>query len=166
MIDVRDEQPGDVTAVREVNRQAFDQELEGRIVDALHDHGGALLSLVAVDDGSVVGHIMFSPLNVGSLVGAALGPMAVLPAWQRKGVGSRLVERGLERLRTVECSFVVVIGHPDFYPRFGFQPAGDYGLTCGWDVPAEAFMVLVLNPDVAERLAGVAEYRGEFTTVE
>jgi len=112
----------------------------------------------------VVGHIVFSPLKVASVEGAALGPMAVLPAHQRNGIGSRLVERGLERLRAGGCPFVVVIGHADFYPRFGFRPARDYGLACAWDVPAEAFMVNVLNPGIADRLTGVAEYRAEFAT--
>jgi putative acetyltransferase len=165
MIDIRDEQPGDVDAVREVNRQAFDQELEGRIVDALRERGGVLLSLVATADGVIVGHIMFSPLTVGSVVGAALGPMAVSPAHQRQGIGGQLVTRGVERLRDRGCPFIVVIGHPEFYPRFGFQPAAARGLTCEWDVPAEAFMVNILNQEVGGRLRGRAQYREEFSTV-
>lgn len=165
MIEIRDEQPGDLGAVREVNRQAFHQEQEGRIIDALREHGGALLSMVAVDDGAVVGHIMFSPLTVGPVVGAALGPMAVLPAYQRQGIGSQLVERGIERLRSDGCPFIVVIGHPEFYPRFRFQSAAAYGLTCEWDVPAAAFMVTILNPEVSGSLAGLAQYRAEFSTV-
>jgi putative acetyltransferase len=164
LIKIRDEQPGDGAAIREVNRQAFDRDQESRIVDALRDHGGSLLSLVAVTEGAVVGHIMFSPLTVGSAVGAALGPMAVLPTYQRQGIGSQLVELGVERLRSSGCSFIVVIGHPEFYPRFGFQRAGIHGLTCEWDVPAEAFMVTVLNPEVSGRLAGLARYRAEFST--
>jgi putative acetyltransferase len=166
LIEIRDEQPGDVAAVREVNRQAFAQELEGRIVDALRDHGGVLLSLVAVADRAIVGHIMFSPLTVGSIEGAALGPMAVLPAYQRRGIGSQLVERGIERLRASGCPFIVVIGHPEFYPRFGFRSAAAYGLRCEWDVPAEAFMLTILNPEVGDRLKGLAQYRAEFVTTE
>jgi len=165
VIEIRDEQPGDVGAVWEVNRQAFDQEQEGRIIDALREHGGALLSLVAIADGAVVGHIMFSPLTVGLVVGAALGPMAVLPAYQRQGIGSRLVERGVERLRSDGSPFIVVIGHPEFYPRFGFESAGAYGLTCEWDVPTAAFMVTILNPRVRGSLGGLARYRPEFSTV-
>ena len=166
MIDIRDEQPDDLAAIREVNRRAFNQEQEGRIVDALREHGGSLLSMVAVADALVVGHIMFSPLTVGPVAGAALGPMAVLPDYQRQGIGSQLVERGLERLRDQGCPFVVVIGHPEFYPRFGFQRAADHGLTCAWDVPPEAFMVAVLTPEIVGSLAGLAEYRSEFSTVE
>ena len=166
MIEIRDEQPGDVDAVREVNRQAFDQEQEGRIVDALRERGAAILSLVAVADGVVVGHIIFSPLTVGPVVGAALGPMAVVPAHQRQGIGGQLVMRGVERLRERGCPFIVVIGHPEFYPRFGFRSAGAQGLTCEWDVPAEAFMVNILNRQVGGSLRGRAQYREEFSTIE
>jgi putative acetyltransferase len=163
VIEIRDEQPGDAAAVREVNRQAFGQDEEGRIVDALRDNGAASLSLVAVDSGAIVGHIMFSPLSVGHLVGEGLGPMAVVPSHQRQGIGTRLVKAGIERLRSTGCPFVVVIGHPSFYPRFGFQPAAGYGLICEWDVPPDVFMVNILNPDVVGRLRGVAHYRAEFS---
>lgn len=166
LIEIRDEQPGDIAAVRDVNRQAFGQDQEGRIVDALRANGGASLSLVATTDGAIVGHIMFSPLVVGSVVGVALGPMAVRPPYQRHGIGSRLVERGLERLRSTGCPFVVVIGHPEFYPRFGFQSAAAQGLTCDWEVPSEAFMVNVLEPKVMGHLTGRAEFRAEFSTVD
>jgi putative acetyltransferase len=166
LIGIRDERPGDVDAIREVHRQAFNQEQEGRIVDALRDQGGATLSLVAVANDVVVGHVLFSPLTVGPAIGAGLAPLAVLPAHQRQGVGTALVKRGLERLKNDGCPFVVVIGHPDYYPRFGFRPAGDVGMTCEWEVSAGAFMVAVLNPEYADRLAGLAKYRPEFSTVE
>ena len=166
LVTIRDEQPGDVVAVRQVNRQAFARDLEARIVDALRDNSAVALSLVAIDAGAVVGHIMFSPLSVGSVAGVGLGPMAVAPRHQRRGVGSRLVRLGLERLRGAGCPFVVVIGHPAFYPRFGFQPATSFGLICEWDVPADAFMVNILNPEVAGKIRGVARYRAEFRSTE
>ena len=166
MIDIREEQPTDIDAVRELNRQAFDQEQEGRLVDALRDAGAVTLALVAVSDDAVVGHILFSPLTVGAEEGAALGPMAVRPAYQRQGIGSQLVTQGLARLRQRRCPFVVVIGHPGFYPRFGFGPAAALGLTCDWEVPAEAFMVNVLNAELGGRLRGRAQYRAEFSTIE
>lgn len=90
--------------------------------------------------------------------------MAVLPAYQRQGIGSRLVERGVARLRGSGCPFIIVIGHPEYYPRFGFESAAGYGLTCEWDVPTRASMVTVLNPGVSGSLAGVARYRPEFST--
>jgi putative acetyltransferase len=163
MIDIRDERPGDVAAIRDVNRLAFDREDESRIVDALRANNATTLSLVAIDHEVVVGHIMFSPLLVGAVQGAGLGPMAVAPSHQRQGIGSRLVEAGLERLSKTNCPFIVVIGHPTFYPRFGFRPAMRYGLTCEWDVRSEAFMVKILNPEVGDRLHGMARYRAEFS---
>lgn len=166
MIVIREEQPADIDAVRDLSRQAFDQVQEGRIVDALRAAGAVTLSLVAVLDGVVVGHILFSPLTVGTESGAALGPMAVRPAYQRQGIGSQLVAQGLERLRAQRCPFVVVIGHPGFYPRFGFGPAAAQGLTCEWDVPTDAFMVNVLNSEVGGRLRGRARYRAEFSDIE
>lgn len=163
MTEIRDEQPGDIAAIRAVNRLAFAQDLEGQIVDALRANGAATLSLVAVDDDVIVGHIMFSPLYVGDVQGAGLGPMAVVPSHQQQGIGSRLVEAGIDCLNKIGCPFVVVLGHPAFYPRFGFQSAARYGLTCEWEVPAEALMVKILNPDVGDRLEGVARYRAEFS---
>jgi putative acetyltransferase len=166
LIEIRDEHPGDVDAIREVNRQTFGQEQEGRIVDALRARGAAVLELVAVADGVVVGHILFSPVTVGPLVGAGLGPMAVSPPRQNHGIGSQLVVAGVERLRSSGCPFIVVIGHPAFYPRFGFVSAAAQGLTCDWEVPAEAFMVNLLNAEIADRLRGRVEYRDEFSTIE
>lgn len=166
LIEIREEQPADFDAVRELNRQAFDQEHEGRIVDALRDAGAVTLAVVAISDGAVVGHVLFSPLTVGAEVGTALGPMAVRPAYQRHGIGSQLVAQGLERLRARGCPFVVVIGHPEFYPRFGFGSAAGQGLTCEWEVPAEAFMVNILSSEVGRRLRGHAQYRAEFSTIE
>jgi putative acetyltransferase len=166
VVTIRDEHPSDLDAIREVNRLAFGQEVEGRIVDALRARGAATLSLVAVAEREVVGHILFSSATVGPLVGAALGPMAVAPAHQKRGIGSQLVARGIERLRGSACPFIVVIGHPTFYPRFGFVSAAAQGLTCGWEVPADVFMVNVLNPEATGQLRGRVEYRDEFSTIE
>jgi putative acetyltransferase len=166
LIEIRQERPDDVDAIREVNRLAFGQDHEGGIVDALRAAGAITLSLVAVSNAAVVGHILFSPLTIGDEAGAALGPMAVHPAHQRKGIGSRLVSRGLADLEDLGCPFVVVIGHPTFYPRFGFVPAGSRGLTCEWNVPPDVFMIRILNTFVGNRLQGKAQYRKEFSAVE
>lgn len=163
MIEIRIEQVGDVDAVREVNLAAFSGGEEADIVDALRTNGGVRLSLVAVVDGTIAGHLLLSPLTVGSLAGAALGPMAVLPAYQRQGIGSTLVAQALDRMREQACPFIVVIGHPAFYPRFGFESAARHGLTCDWPVPEDTFMVAVLSPGITERLAGRAQYRAEFS---
>lgn len=166
VIEIRQERPEDVAAIRDLHRRAFGQEQEGEIVDALRANGGARLSLVAVDEGRVVGHIMYSPLHVGRVVGSALGPMAVDPEVQRRGVGARLVEAGNAWLRRDGCPFVVVVGHPEFYPRFGFRPARPLGITCQWEVPDDAFMILVLNETEASQATGTAAYRPEFGAAE
>ena len=163
MIEIRPEQSEDIAAIRELNRRAFGQEQEGRIVDALRAHGGADLSLVAVDNGRIVGHILYSPLQLGRVEGRALGPMAVDPEMQRQGIGTALVEAGNARLRQTGCPFVIVIGHPEFYPRFGFRLARPLGITCEWEVPDDVFMILVLNEARMSGVTGKAVYRQEFS---
>ena len=165
MIQIREELPADVTAIREVNNRAFGQDQEGNIVDALRSNGAALLSLVAALNGQVVGHIMYSPLSVGSSSGAALGPMAVLPEYQRQGIGSQLIEAGNRKLQEAGCPFIVVVGHAEYYPRFGFKSACHHGIKCEWDVPDNVFMVLLLSPAKMLGVSGVANYRHEFSTV-
>ena len=165
LIDIAEERPGDVVAIRDLNRRAFGQDQEGNIVDALRSSGAALLSLVATLNGQVAGHIMYSPIAVGSVTGAALGPMAVLPEHQRKGIGSKLVEAGNRTLGDRGCPFIIVVGHPEFYPRFGFRPAITLGITCEWELPDEVFMALVLDGATMEGVSGLAKYRDEFSTV-
>jgi putative acetyltransferase len=161
VITVRDEQPGDVADVRAVNDAAFDQPLEGHIVDELRRHGAVRLSLVAEIDGRIAGHILFSPVTCAGAEGFALGPMAVTPTHQRRGVGGALIAAALARLRAAGCPFVVVLGHHHYYTRFGFVPASRHGLRCEWDVPDEAFMVQVLDPAVTPA-PGLVRYRPEF----
>jgi putative acetyltransferase len=162
VLTVRDEQPADLAAIRAVNDAAFDQPLEGRIVDALRAHGAARLSLVAEVEGRVVGHILFSPVTSASAEGLGLGPMAVTPDWQRRGVGGALIEAALARLRAAGCPFVVVLGHHEYYTRFGFVPASRHGLRCEWDVPDEAFMVYVVDAAATAAASGLIRYRPEF----
>ena len=150
-----------------MNETAFDQSTEADIIDALRDVCPDVLSLVAESDGEIVGHILFSPVTIEdgsqSRQGMGLAPMAVTPDRQRQGIGSELVQAGLEILRKQGCPFVIVLGHPAFYPRFGFVPASRYGLTCQWEgVPDAAFMVLVLDASSMAGVTGVARYREEF----
>jgi putative acetyltransferase len=165
VIEIRSEQPEDIDAVREVNRRAFEQDQESNIVDALRANGAVTLSLVAVENGRLVGHIMYSPIQVGDVAGAALGPMAVLPEYQRRGIGSQLVEAGNDELTRAGCPYVVVVGHPAFYPRFGFRPASTHHITCEWEVPDDVFMVAVLDPTKMAGVSGRARYRHEFSSV-
>jgi len=122
---IRPETDHDHEAVGQVNRLAFGQDAEARLVDALRANGFARVSLVAEMDGLVVGHIMFSDSPIitqtGTVTALALAPMAVLRDFQKKGIGSALVRRGLEICRAEGHRIVVVLGHPDFYARFGFS---------------------------------------------
>jgi putative acetyltransferase len=166
LIEIREERPDDVTAVREVNRRAFGQEQERNIIDALRTNRGALLSLVATVNGRVVGHIIYSPLSVGENVnGVALGPMAVVPEYQRHGIGTKLIETGNRKIKDAGYPFIIVVGHAEYYPRFGFRPAREYGIKCEWDVPDEVFMLQVLNEAKMPGASGLANYRHEFSTV-
>jgi putative acetyltransferase len=122
---IRPETAADHEAIRRVNRLAFGQDAEARLVDALRAGGFDRVSLVAEKDGQVVGHIMFSDLPIisdgGAIAALSLAPMAVLPEFERQGIGSALVRRGLGLCREQGHRIVVVLGHPDFYPRFGFS---------------------------------------------
>ena len=165
MIEIREEHHEDIAAIREVNRRAFGQEQEANLVEALRSNGAALLSLVAILNGQVVGHIMYSPITVGGVTGAALAPMSVLPEHQRNGIGSKLIETGTQKLKAAGQPFIIVLGHADYYPRFGFVPANTHGVTCEWEVPAEVFMLLVLDQAKMQGVSGLAKYRHEFSTV-
>ena len=165
MIEIREEMAKDQAAVRRLNEVAFANGPEAALVDKLRDACENYVSFVAVEQGSVVGHILFTPVTLdnGGLVGMGLAPMAVLPSQQRRGIGSLLVRHGLEHLRRSGCPFIIVLGHPQYYPRFGFEPASRYKLSSQWQgVPDEAFMVVVFDRDALPRAGGIARYRGEF----
>ena len=169
MIDlaIRPERAGDAASVRQVNERAFATPAEAELVDALRGSDGSI-SLVATVGGAVVGHIRFTTgtLDAATAVRAAgLAPMAVLPAHQRAGVGTQLVRAGLAACRGQGYTAVVVVGHPSYYPRFGFTPAHTYGLQCEFEVPREAFMVAVLDRQVLPHLTGLVRYRPEFAAV-
>jgi putative acetyltransferase len=165
-IHVRPEQPGDVAAITRVNDEAFGQSDESRIIEAIRSARRPAISLVATDGLAVVGHILFTPMIVESaepvegLMG--LGPMAVSPSRQRQGIGSRLVREGLRACAQAGCRAVVVVGHPEFYPRFGFRPASTYGLRCEFTVPDEVFMATELMPGAFGGAGGLVRYLPEF----
>lgn len=168
MITVRAEAAADIPAVHRVNELAFGRPDEADLVDALRAAARPYISLVAVDEGQVVGHIFFSPVTLEAADSACailgLAPMAVLPEYQRRGIGSQLVRAGLEECRRIGCDAVVVLGHPEYYPRFGFIPASRKGLRCEYPVPDEVFMVAELRPDTLS-VQGLVRYRPEFGRV-
>ena len=165
-ITIRKEDPKDIRQIQEVNERAFGQPQEANIVESLRRNCKEILSLVAVNDDRVVGHVLFSPAELEGggkrIKGMGLAPMAVLPEYQSKGIGSKLVEAGIEQLVQSGCPFIVVLGHAGYYPRFGFEPASRRGIRSAWDVPDEAFMILVLDGSAMQGITGIARYRPEF----
>lgn len=163
---IREEQSGDAPEIRKVNEQAFGQPQEADIVDSLQRNCSDLLSLVAVTENKIVGHILFSPIEIKSeeitVQGMGLAPMAVLPGFQQQGIGTDLVREGIARLRNQVCPFVIVLGHAEYYPRFGFEPASRYRIQSEWEVPDDVFMILVLNQSAMRGVSGLARYRPEF----
>jgi putative acetyltransferase len=127
-----------------------------------------LVSLVAVDDDAVEGHILFSPVTLLShtdLPIAGLAPMAVLPKRQRQGIGSTLVRAGLDHCRRLGFVAVVVLGHAGYYPRFGFVPASRFGVRSEYDVPDDVFMALELTPGALRDRSGTIRYHPAFAAV-
>ena len=163
---IRPEKPEDIPAIHELNQAAFPTSAEADLVDTLRDQDAHVLSLVAEDEDRVVGHILFSLVVIetesGPIDALGLAPMAVLPEGQREGIGSRLVTTGLTQCTALNYPAVVVLGHPDYYPRFGFIQADRYGITCEFPSPPEAFMVKELRPGALDRRSGTAKYHPAF----
>src|SRR5262245_27506064 len=161
----RHETPADHEAVRHVNRLAFGRDDEAGIVDALRTGGYSRMSLVAEGGGRVVGHVLFSDLPIltdgGTVAALALAPMAVLPEYQRRGVGSALAREGLEVCRGAGHRIVVVLGHPDFYPRFGFSANRTEPLSSPFG-GREAWMALELVPGALTGVTGWVRYPPPF----
>lgn len=166
---IRHEAPTDIAAIRFVNEQAFGGSGEANAIDALRARGAATLSLVAVIGGQVVGHIFFSPATIQgpdrSWVALGLAPLSVLPDYQRQGIGTALMNAGLEECRQLGHERVVVLGHPNYYPRFGFVTAKPRGIDNEYNAPEEAFMILELQPGAFAEVTGVAQYQPEWNGV-
>jgi putative acetyltransferase len=169
MITVREERPEDIADIHRMNREAFGQDAEADLVDRLRAQAKTTLSLVAEQDGRIVGHILFSPVMIEAAAGTVtlqgLAPMAVLPSHQKQGIGSRLVARALAILKAAGHRGIVVLGHPAYYPRFGFVPASTYGIRCAYDAPDEAFMALELTPGALKGCSGLAKFEPEFAEI-
>ena len=165
VVTIRQERPEDAAAIRTVNERAFGEPLEARLVDMLRKNNAVIISMVAVINDQIVGHILFTAVQLESMEGVGLAPMAVLPEVQRSGIGSQLIEEGVRRIRERGKAFIVVLGHPEYYPRFGFRPASRYNIRCEWEVPDEAFMILPLDDRALVGVSGLAQYRPEFKAV-
>jgi putative acetyltransferase len=166
---VREETPADFDAIREINRLAFGGEAEGQLIDRLRADGDVVLSLVAQIDGEVVGHILFSKLQSQTkgraIKAVALAPMAVTPEFQERGIGTALIERGHALLRERGYTVVVVLGHPDYYPRFGFTSAKGQALKSPYSELGEAYMALELVPGALEGVTGTITYADAFAAL-
>ena len=165
MVRIREELAADQEAIRQVNRAAFEGEDEAVLVDRLRSEGLFITSLVAEEAGEVAGHILFTKLPIktdrGEVIAAGLAPMAVLPGLQRQGVGSKLVEDGLNACRERGYGIAIVLGHPEYYPRFGFTAA----LTRNLQSPfsgSDAFMATELTPGALDGVQGTVHYPEAF----
>jgi putative acetyltransferase len=164
---IREREPADDEAIRRLNDLVFGGPFEGKLIDELRDAFIDAVELVAVEDDTIVGHILFSALTTmvddDAVPTLSLAPMCVHPDHQRSGIGSALVEVGLELARRREWQAVVVLGHPDYYPRFGFSAE----LASGLDSPfeGESFMALELVPGALDGDDGLVVYPAAFGLV-
>jgi len=162
---VRNEETKDIAAVHALNASAFDSPVEAELVDTLRRQANPIVSIVAEDGGTIVGHIMFSPVSLSGhpeLKIMGLAPMAVKPTHQNKGVGAALVRAGLERCKDVGYGAVVVLGHPGYYPRFGFSPSTRFCIVCEFEAPQDAFMITELEPGYLRGKSGIINYHAAF----
>jgi putative acetyltransferase len=165
---IREEEITDKPGVRLVNEAAFATKAEAYLVDTLREQVRPIVSLVAEEQGAIVGHILFSPVTLGDypeLKIMGLAPMAVMPEYQNRGIGSALVRAGLEACERLGFGAVVVLGHPQYYPRFGFQPATGFGIGCEYEVPEEVFMVKELHEGYLRGATGIVRFHEAFSGV-
>ncbi|RFF30699.1 GNAT family N-acetyltransferase [Wenzhouxiangella sediminis] len=165
-IEISTERASDIPMIHAVHSEAFETEAEARLVDRLRQSADPFLSLVARFGDVVVGHILFTPVHLADRGKAGLlglAPMAVLPAFQGQGIGGQLIERGLAAARELGARGVVVLGHAAYYPRFGFRPASEFGLSNEFRAPAENFMALELVPDGLSAASGQVRYHAAFS---
>lgn len=166
ILKTRPEIPADGAAIRAIHLLAFGTPKEANLVDRLRNNSASTLSLVAEHDGAIVGHLLLSPVLLGEgatqLHGVGLAPIGVLPHLQKQGIGSRLIRDALDKVRADGWPFVVVLGAPEYFQRFGFKAASDVGVRCTWDGVSEAFMLLPLDAARVGKDARLARYREEF----
>ena len=166
---IRQETNADFAAICEVNKLAFGQEDEAKLVDGLRKSDAFVpgLSLVATVEGEVVGHILFTKIKIRDGKGnghnsLALAPMSVLPAFQKQGIGSQLIWHGLTKARELGHKSVIVLGHEHYYPKFGFVPTVKWKIKAPFEVPTNALMGIELVKDGLKNVTGIIEYPKEF----
>lgn len=166
MVNIRIESNKDIKGINLVNEQAFGRKNEAELVDNLRKRKAITLSLVAEERGQIVGHILFSPVKVkpdnSHFNAITLAPLAVLPEYQRKGICSQLVKAGIEKCSIIGNDLVFVVGHPEYYPRFGFIQAKGKGFVCEFKVPDEAWMVFELGDKISPDKSRIVYFHPEF----
>lgn len=170
-INLRHETINDYAEIKNVNDLAFEQADEGLLIEKLRLNPGFInkLSIVAESKNRVIGHILFFPIKIQEdskkHESLALAPMSVLPDYQNKGIGGQLITKGLEIAKELGFKSVIVLGHKDYYPRFGFLPASRWRIKAPFDVPDEVFMAIELVSDGLKNVSGIVEYPKEFEEV-
>lgn len=171
MIEVRREKPEDIDAIRNINLRAFENPAEANLIDKLRTECDDFISFVAVKDGDIVGHLLFTAAYIEhddgeKTLGWGLAPMGILPILQKKGVGKKLIETALTEIQEdSDHSFIIVLGHKQFYSKFGFVPASMFGIKSEWsEIPNQSFMIMKLHTP-KRPLTGTAKYRKEFSEV-
>lgn len=164
---IRQETPADYQAIYKINHLAFKQENESKLIDKIRLGNTFIpeLSLVAEKEGKIIGHILFSKIKINgtnSYPSLALAPMSVHPDFQKQGIGSQLVTKGLQIAKKLNFEHVIVLGHKDYYPKFGFQKASTFKIKCPFEVPDEVWMGIELVQGSLDRKSGVVEYPSVF----
>ena len=169
LMKIREEEITDAKTIWDINVDAFESEAEANLVNALRKSGCTFISLVAETDNKAVGHILFTPVELtgtkNKLKIIGLAPMAVLRQYQNKSIGSKLVKTGIEHCQSKGYDAVVVLGHPNYYPKFGFVPSVTYGIKSEYEVPDEVFMILELVPNSLKDHQGIIKYHELFNSV-
>lgn len=171
MLQLQSETSADLTEIRQVVTAAFQQPNEADLVEKIRSSDNFIpeLSLVAKQDGKVVGHLLFSDITIISdtqvYKALALAPLAIQPEWQRQGIGTQLVNFGLRRCQDFEYPVAIVLGHPEYYSRLGFQTASHFEIYPPFRVPDEAFMVRENQSGSLQQVRGMVQYPRYFEEV-
>jgi len=171
-IKIRQETKNDFPSVYDLNKSAFGQENESKLVEALRESDAFIpeLSLIASLDNKIVGYILFTKIKIKDDFGnendsLALAPISVSPTLQKQGIGGQLIKYGLIKARELGHKSVIVLGHEKYYPRFGFIPADKWNIKAPFDVPINVFMGMELVEDGLKDVKGTIQYPKEFENV-
>ena len=165
---IREEQTIDETAVFTVHDSAFETDAEAKLVNALRKEASPIISLVAIIEDQIHGHILFSPVLLSGhpeLKIMGLAPLAVSPPHQNKAIGKALTREGIRRCKEDGFDAIVVLGHPKYYPKFGFESATNFGIDSEYKVPEGVFMIMELRPDALFQKNGRIKYHQLFNEV-